>query len=46
MLINPKSYRLVRDVCVKNICVWRTVFADAFKRTSFTAVSAVLSQII
>ena len=27
--INPKSYGLVHDVCVKKICVCCTVFADA-----------------
>ena len=27
MLLNPKSYGLVHDVCVKKICC--TVFADA-----------------
>ena len=29
ILINPKSYGLVHDVCVKKICVRCTVFADA-----------------
>jgi hypothetical protein len=29
ILINPKSYGLVHDVCVKKICVCCTVFADA-----------------
>ena len=29
ILINPKSYGHVHDVCVKKICVCCTVFADA-----------------
>ena len=29
ILINPKSYGLVHDVCVKKMCVCCTVFADA-----------------
>ena len=29
ILINPKSYGHVNDVCVKKICVCCTVFADA-----------------
>ena len=29
ILINPKSYEHVHDVCVKKICVCCTVFADA-----------------
>ena len=29
ILINPKSYGHVHDVCVKKICVFCTVFADA-----------------
>ena len=29
ILINPKSYGLVHDVCAKKICVCCTVFADA-----------------
>ena len=30
ILINPKSIGLVQNVCVKNICVCCTVFADAW----------------
>ena len=29
ILINPKSYRHVHDVCVKKICACCTLFADA-----------------
>ena len=29
ILLNPKSYGHVNDVCVKKICVCCTVFADA-----------------
>jgi hypothetical protein len=35
ILINPKSYGLVHDVCVKKICVCCTVFADASFSCSF-----------
>ena len=43
MLINPKMYGLVHDVCVKKICVCRCI---DLKVQLITAVSAVLSQII
>ena len=42
-LINPKSYGLVHNVCVKKICVCRYI---DLKVQLITAVSAVLSQII
>ena len=43
ILVNPKGYGHVHDVCVKKICVCFTVFAV---KQLITAVSAVLSQII
>ena len=43
IFINPKSYGLVHDVCVKKIFVCRCI---DLKEQLITAVSAVLSQII
>ena len=47
ILINPKSYGLVHDVCVKKICfLYGVCKCIDLKVQLITAVSAVLSQII